>query len=190
MRLFSSFLVGFYLIATLVSALAVINPVGNDVKQFSDGELLSPRGDVSPSVEILERSPLSLTTAAVNLTPEQQALIKEAQANGVKITAANVLNIWRTTLTIQGITAKIFFLEKGNANAGMQHIWQRHSAEFTAKGITEAEIPNLVQQATTSGPPLDLVVAITIGSNGFIGAEEEGCLSEGEEGALADIAAN
>ncbi|KAF8878283.1 hypothetical protein CPB84DRAFT_1794289 [Gymnopilus junonius] len=47
MRLLSSLLVGFYLIAALVSALAITNSVDNDVKEFNDRELLSPRGDVS-----------------------------------------------------------------------------------------------------------------------------------------------
>lgn len=46
---------------------------------------------------------------------------------------------------------KIVFLEEGNAEAGLQHILQEHSLEFTDQGIEPNQIPDAIITAVTQG---------------------------------------
>ncbi|MEH2007825.1 hypothetical protein [Nostoc sp.] len=46
---------------------------------------------------------------------------------------------------------KIIFLEKGNAEAGLQHILEKHSLEFADKGIEPNQIPDAIITAVTQG---------------------------------------
>ncbi|KAF8961092.1 hypothetical protein BDZ97DRAFT_1830250 [Flammula alnicola] len=166
MRLLNSLVLGFYLLSR---------------------ELLLSRSDVLASPGILKRSPPPSPTAGHHLTPAQEALVKDAQKKGVKMDAASLMNIWKISHIIEGVATDILFLEEGNEKAGMKHIWGRHSKEFTQKGISEGEIPHLMEQATTGGSPVAfqgknkgrpifktshngqaLFVAISIGSNGFV----------------------
>lgn len=78
---------------------------------------------------------------------------------------------------------KVVFLERGNLDAGLAHI-ERHAAEFAARGISEAQIPDAVMAAVTRGRIIgrqgtrsvyefDLkgkkqYLSITVGDNGFI----------------------
>lgn len=78
-------------------------------------------------------------------------------------------------------------LEKRKADSGLNHIIGAHADDFARIGISEAEIPDFVFLATTSGrnvgtqgagsgrPIFEFVyagrvrrVAVTIGDNGFI----------------------
>ncbi|MCC5609334.1 hypothetical protein LC612_21785 [Nostoc sp. CHAB 5834] len=46
---------------------------------------------------------------------------------------------------------KIVFLEEGNAEAGLQHILEKHSLEFADKGIEPNQIPDAIITAVTQG---------------------------------------
>jgi len=177
MRFFKSLLFGVSLITTLTAAI----PFGSDaeVGTRESRELLVLRDNALPSPSLLYRD--------VALTPAQEELVKEAEKEGTKITEADVVNIWKTTLHIPGVESEIIFLEKGNSRAGLEHIVQAHGKELLGKGITEAEIPQVLQIATTRGKivgqqgkkkgrPIfetnhdgkEVYLAITIGSNGFV----------------------
>jgi hypothetical protein len=107
-------------------------------------------------------------------------LISELRAANVRFTEADLLWIFRNN------EGRIIFLERGNANAGLEHILA-HRAEFLTKGIREYDIPNFIMQALrenrivgyqgagTDRPIYELMfqgnrqrVAITTGSNGFV----------------------
>jgi filamentous hemagglutinin len=81
----------------------------------------------------------------------------------------------------------VIFLEIGNASAGLQHIVNRHGADFAKIGVPEAQIPNVVMRAATEGKLVGYQgrdqgrgiyeillhqqshrIAVTVGSNGFI----------------------
>ena len=61
------------------------------------------------------------------------SLIAELKAAGVKFTEADLKWIFKNT------DGKIIFLEKGNINAGFEHILN-HKSDFIAKGIAESDI--------------------------------------------------
>jgi RHS repeat-associated protein len=78
---------------------------------------------------------------------------------------------------------KAVFLEKGNQNAGLEHI-MRHAGEFEGKGVSREKVPELVMQAATRGEKVGMQgtrpiyevefegqtrrVAVTVGNNGFV----------------------
>jgi hypothetical protein len=84
-------------------------------------------------------------------------------------------------------TARIEWLETGNARAGLQHILVDHEQDFANVGISAEEIPAAIQEALTKGKvigyqgrdttrPIYQVmfqgtkqhIAITVGDNGYI----------------------
>ncbi len=111
----------------------------------------------------------------------RKILFDEMTKAGVKFTPENILKIAR------GQDGKIIFLETGNSKAGLQHIIEKHGAEFAQKGISEAQIPDTIMAAVTRGKITGYVgksktrpiyevewqgqqrkIAVTTGSNGFI----------------------
>jgi filamentous hemagglutinin len=79
------------------------------------------------------------------------------------------------------------FLETGDEESGLRHIMEAHSAEFTGKGISDHEVPDLLQTALTEGRIVGAQgrsgdrpiyecnyrghtyrVGITVGNNGYI----------------------
>jgi len=74
-----------------------------------------------------------------------KALIDEVIANGHKITPEKVVLITKDPM------GKIVWLEKGNASSGLEHIVDRHSREFNAKGISNADIPSYILEAVHQG---------------------------------------
>ncbi|MGP3947231.1 hypothetical protein [Streptomyces sp. 7N604] len=108
----------------------------------------------------------------------KEALVKELKDQGVKCDPDKIVRIER------GADGKIRFLEEGNQRAGLRHITGRHAQDFANKGVPEAEIPDVVMEATTSGQQVGmqgtrpvyqvnykgkiLKVAVTVGGNGFI----------------------
>jgi hypothetical protein len=111
----------------------------------------------------------------------RQILFDELTKAGVKFTPENIVKIARAQ------DGKVIFLETGSSKAGLQHIVERHGAEFAQKGISEAQIPEAVMSAvtrgkivghvgkTTSRPIYEVLfegqerrIAVTTGSNGFI----------------------
>lgn len=118
------------------------------------------------------------------------SLLEQLTANGVKFTPENIVAVARDT------NGRIVFLETGNPKAGLQHIVERHGAEFARMGVSEADIPNVVMKAVTEGkisgyqgagtgrPIYEVTVngqtqriAVTVGGNGYIvGANPKGAV--------------
>ncbi|PKW14250.1 hypothetical protein [Saccharopolyspora spinosa] len=116
---------------------------------------------------------------------QKQALIEEAQAQGIKISADRVVEIGKDP------NGKIVFLEEGKGGqrgAGLEHIYEEHGSQFEQAGIPKEDVPDLVHKAATEGEytgytqgkapgrPIYEVehngqkqyVAVSVGSNGFI----------------------
>lgn len=91
---------------------------------------------------------------ALNVSTRED-LLGELATEGVKHSPDDVVAIARDT------SGKIVFLEKGGPSAGLQHI-NGHAAQFAARGITEAQIPDAVLKAATQGK---LVTQIGTGKN-------------------------
>ena len=108
-------------------------------------------------------------------------LINELVSKGAKITPPDVVAATRMP------DGNIAFLERGNSKSGLQHVIERHGAEFAQAGIPEGKIPDFLtqalkngkligQQSRRSGRPIyevsyggrTLRVAITLGSNGCV----------------------
>lgn len=124
----------------------------------------------------------ALEKIAPGVTHEtEETLLKELAASGVKHDPAAVVKIFRDS------EGRIVFLERGSDSAGLRHIIVRHGEELAGKGITEAEVPDLLQTAIQDGeivgyqgkgtgrPIYEVLfhgkpirIAITVGSNGFI----------------------
>lgn len=82
---------------------------------------------------------------------------------------------------------KIFFLEEGNADAGLQHILEEHSSQFAGQGIEADQIPDAIITALTEGKIVGyqgrkktriiyevnfngktLYISVTVSDNGYI----------------------
>jgi hypothetical protein len=111
----------------------------------------------------------------------RKILFDEMTKAGVKFTPGNIVKVAR------GQDGKIIFLETGNSKAGLQHIIEKHGAEFAQKGISESQIPDAIMTTVTRGKVVGYVgksntrpiyevtwqgqqrkIAVTTGSNGFI----------------------
>jgi hypothetical protein len=75
----------------------------------------------------------------------RESLLGELAQQGVKHTPESIVAIGKNA------SGKVVFLEKGTAQAGLQHIVDRHAADFAARGITVAQIPEAVMMAATEG---------------------------------------
>lgn len=64
---------------------------------------------------------------------QTQSLIKELEKSGVKLTKENVV------FATKDATGQTVWLEKGNKAAGLEHIIQRHSRDFTEKHGTNSD---------------------------------------------------
>lgn len=108
-------------------------------------------------------------------------LINELVSKGTKITPPDVVAATRMP------DGNIALVERGNSKSGLQHIIERHGAEFAQAGIPEGKIPDFLTQALKNGKLVGqqgrrggrpiyevsyegktLRVAITVGSNGYI----------------------
>jgi hypothetical protein len=106
-----------------------------------------------------------------------QSLIEELGENGIKHNPEDILSIGKNA------TGDIIFLEKGDANAGLEHIL-KHTEDFVKVGIKEEDIGSVVFDAATNGKKVGMQgtrpiyevmyngvkqrIAVTVGSNGFI----------------------
>jgi hypothetical protein len=114
----------------------------------------------------------------------RQDLLDELKRQGIKHNPDDIVEIGRTE------AGQIVFLEKGNSRAGLQHITDRHAAEFASIGVPEEKIAKLVLTAVTTGrvvgtqrtrPIYEVVfegqlykLAVSVGNNGFIVGGEPG----------------
>jgi hypothetical protein len=115
----------------------------------------------------------------------RSSLVSELERNGVKHTPENIVSIARDP------SGKVVFLETGDSVRGLQHIVERHVAEFAQRGIPESQIPDAVMKAVTEGKQVGFQgadtgplprrpifevefngrmqrIAVTVGDNGFI----------------------
>ncbi|MCA0404956.1 MAG: filamentous hemagglutinin N-terminal domain-containing protein [Proteobacteria bacterium] len=99
----------------------------------------------------------SIERAGLEATSEFIEGIVALNRNGVKYTIQDIVEI---TKTPQG---QWVWLEKGNAAAGLEHILQRHEANFADKGVPASEIPELILNTVRNGVPIG-----TAGSGGTI----------------------
>ncbi|TRY09678.1 hypothetical protein FN961_25620 [Shewanella hanedai] len=118
---------------------------------------------------------------AIIRTSASTSLTTQLSQQGIKHNPANIVQIGKNA------DGKIMFLETGNSSAGLQHIVQRHGADFANRGISQSQIPQAVMAAVTrgkvvgyqgkgTGRPIYEVgfggqthrMAVTTGSNGFI----------------------
>ena len=83
-----------------------------------------------------------------NLKP--QNLMDELANSGVKYNPDDVIAVTKMP------DGKLVWLEKGNANAGLEHILARHAEDFAAKGVND--IPSFLYDILSTNP-------ITIGTN-------------------------
>ncbi|MFK4269394.1 putative T7SS-secreted protein [Streptomyces milbemycinicus] len=106
--------------------------------------------------------------------------VKQLEDDGVKFSPDRLVSVQRDQ------DGRVVFLEKGNEDAGLQHILD-HEGDFARKGVAREDIPDLVMSAAThgeivgyqgrgTGRPIYEVefqgkiqrVAVTVGSNGFV----------------------
>ena len=120
----------------------------------------------------------SLQSAGTAAMAERAGLFNELNANGVKFSAQNIVDIRRLA------DGQIVFLETGNAKAGLQHIMDAHGADFARAGIPASNVPGAVMDALSSGkivgyqgactgrPIYEMAsgqrISITVGNNGFV----------------------
>ena len=121
---------------------------------------------------------LKIENQVTQQVPERVSLISELVEAGIKHSADDIIHIGKNP------SGKIIFLEKGNVNAGLEHILS-HSDEFVANGIPKSDIGKVVFEAATKGKQVGMQggtrpiyqvtfkgevknIAITIGDNGFI----------------------
>jgi filamentous hemagglutinin len=132
---------------------------------------------------IIDALPSRGTVTGTN-APNRTQLIDDLVADGTRITPENVVDIRR-------INGRTVWLETGTATgarpAGLNHIIAEHGTEFTQRGISQAEIPDVVftalqrnnvvgYQGRGTGRPIYEFdyggqthrLAITVGDNGFV----------------------
>lgn len=127
------------------------------------------------------------SAGVARLTVSQQALIDQLIKSGVKVSPEKVIAIAKTP---QG---KIVWLEEGTVAgpgrraSGLAHVIESHGHEFAKKGVSEAQIPDLLMKAVKDGNIVGyqgagtgrpiyqvdfngkaLKIAITVGDNGYI----------------------
>lgn len=119
-------------------------------------------------------------TPLIGTAASNTQLFNELEQVGTKFSRANTVGIIRTP------SGSISWLEVGNADAGLQHIMERHSQDFASWGITgESQVTQFILKTVQNGggTPLGsngaMLYQVTIngvtktlnvvtGSNGFI----------------------
>jgi hypothetical protein len=128
---------------------------------------------------------------AAPLSDEAKSMIQQVIDNQYKISAEEVLAIWRIfgqqQKIIPGLNSQILWVETGTSLAGMKHIL-KHKEDFANQGVPETKLLELAEAATKVGYPAGfqgkgkkgrpilllyfydkpLGVAITVGNNGFV----------------------
>lgn len=148
------------------------------------GALVAKAGRVTEGLKNLlaARAMRALEKVAPALVKDSRsALLRELEEQGIKHNPAEVVRIFRRP------DGTIAFLEKGDARRGLAHVIGEHGPEFAAKGISEKQIPDLIQTALEKGtvvgqqgrkmgrPIYEVMfhgrmvkVAITVGGNGYV----------------------
>lgn len=135
----------------------------------------------APRSQAGAQGPGSAAPTPAGSSGTQSDLINELVSKGTKITPPDVVAATRMP------NGNIAFLERGNSKSGLQHIVERHGAEFAQAGIPEGKIPDFLTQALKNGKVVGqqsrrgrrpiykvsyegrtLHVSITVGSNGYI----------------------
>ena len=71
-----------------------------------------------------------------------QPLVRTTLEKKIKMTIENVLGIWQlpNPWIIQGRTMDIVWMEKGDEESGLEHIFEAHHREFPKRGISKDEM--------------------------------------------------
>jgi hypothetical protein len=85
---------------------------------------------------------------------------------------------------VRPVSLLVIFIESGTESAGLAHVIKEHGDQFLSKGISLDEIPEVLVRAATEGTivgyqgnrpiyqyiynGMDLKVAVSVGSNGYI----------------------
>lgn len=139
----------------------------------------NPGEPTTPGAKSSEDIPEQLNPK--QFSEDEEELIAELQANGVKFTRQNIVRVVRLS------DGRIVFLEKGNQYSGLQHILEGHAGDFANRGISEDEIPDVIMQALQQGNIVGIddrnsggtmyevtingtsqYIKIVVGSNGYI----------------------
>jgi hypothetical protein len=113
------------------------------------------------------------------LEAEKRALIAELRAAGIRFSESEIVQIVRT------VGGRIVWLERGNANAGLQHIMTRHGSQFAQLGVQgEENVARLIMETLRTQAPtaargggqafsvmmggVRRLLRIVVGSNGFV----------------------
>jgi hypothetical protein len=114
------------------------------------------------------------------LEAEQKALIAELRAAGVSFTEKEIVQI------IRSAAGKVVWLEKGSAQAGLEHIMTGHASQFAKLGVNgEQNVVKLIVETLKTKTPISVdatggqvfkvimggaerEMKIVVGSNGFV----------------------
>ncbi|KAL5364543.1 hypothetical protein BJX96DRAFT_168368 [Aspergillus floccosus] len=124
------------------------------------------------------------------LPNEWKALLRGLLDKGVKVTVQDVQRMWQLAVNrvscIDGLVSQTLWIETGSKRAGLQHILEQHSKEFSH--YEPQRLMELAEASTSIGLPLGiqgkrghtrpifglffygepLAVAVQVGSNGFV----------------------
>jgi RHS repeat-associated protein len=106
--------------------------------------LLPGAAAVEGGVSVAEMTEIEAASARLASGSPREKLLAELAAAGVKHSAPNVVSVGR-------VLGKPVFLETGNGQAGLQHIVQRHAAEFAGHGVEVGDIPNILCAVSPRG---------------------------------------
>jgi len=113
---------------------------------------------------------------------EKAALIAELKQAGIKHTPDKILRIAKLS------DGKIVFLEEGKGGkrgSGLKHILENHQQEFSTRGLSETNLPDVIINAVTQGEIVGYqqtnrpiykigfndqiqLIAVTVADNGYI----------------------
>ncbi|MBD2692838.1 hypothetical protein [Anabaena catenula] len=115
------------------------------------------------------------------MNQDKAALLAALLEAGIKHNPEEIVQI------AQQPDGKIVFLEEGNADAGLQHILEKHSSQFADQGIETDQIADAIITAVTEGKIVGyqgrkktrpiyevnfngktLYISVTVSDNGYI----------------------
>lgn len=139
---------GGHYLQTLLDAVALLPVIGS--LKYTDEGIAIAKGFLKNTDNVTDVAKRidEIIESSEDLRP--QALIEELSKSGQKHNIDEVIAITKTP------EGKLLWLEKGNSNAGLKHILERHTSEFVSEGITD--IPRFLVELFKSKP-------IKMGSN-------------------------
>jgi len=171
-------------LAPAAAALGIDALMGFILHKFGKGSAVeeAAKKEIKTEEDLVEHKFGQNANAVIpkKITTVNQDYLKEMAQNGVKFSPDDILRVEKLP------DGRIVFLEKGNPSAGLQHIIERHGADFSKIGVSEEKIPDVIMDAIKGNPvgyqgkgvgrPIYETIidgqrqhiAITTGNNGFI----------------------